>query len=211
MTAEAERFVRDHLALGLVEGLPEISIYRPHSGSGLGRLAGGMGGGAAPYWAFVWAGGAALARHVLDLPDVVAGRRVLDLGAGSGIAGIAGMKAGARSVVAAETDPFGAAALRLNAAANGVTLDVTTHDVTTEVPADVDLILAGDVFYCRPVARRMLAFLKRCRAAGIDVLIGDPGRKDLPVDELRAVFRYKVVDMGSPQADIPAAIYMLDD
>ena len=93
----------------------------------------------------------------------------------------------------------------------GSWIGVTTHDVTTEVPADVDLILAGDVFYCRPVARRMLASLKRCRAAGIDVLIGDPGRKDLPVDELRPVFRYKVVDMGSPQADIPAAIYMLDD
>jgi predicted nicotinamide N-methyase len=189
-------FIERNLRLAPVPAVPEISLYQAHSGSGLSRLD-PDGNGPAPYWAFAWGGGLALARHVLDHPGTVAGRRVLDLGAGSGLVGIAAMKAGAAAVLSAETDAYGQAALGLNAEANGVTLLPLALDIAADAPPPVDLILAGDVFYAPDVAVDMLAFLDRCRQAGLNVLVGDPGRRDLPRDRLRLIAEYKVGDMGS--------------
>ena len=125
---------------------------------------------------------------------------MLDLGAGSGLVGIAAAKAGAKSVLAAEIDPFGIAAIALNAAANGASIEVIAIDLDAP-PPDIDLVLAGDVFYAPEVAGRMLPFLDRCRAAGLGVLIGDPGRTDLPRARLRSVAQYLVGDVGEPQRE----------
>ena len=124
-----------------------------------------------PWWAFAWAGGQALARYVLDNPALAAGRRVLDLGAGSGLGGIAAMKAGAARVLAADTDRFATmAAIRLNAAANDVALEATGDDLLATPPSGFDLVLVGDLFYERTLAERVLACIEAvphtgCRSA----------------------------------------------
>jgi len=141
-----------------------------------------------PYWAFAWAGGQALARYVLDNPDLVAGRRVLDLGSGSGLVGIAAAKAGAAEVTAADLDPFSQAAMRLNAEANGVSLAVTGADLIGG-PLPFDAILLGDLFYERPLAERLLAWL---RPRGIPVLMGDPGRSYFPKEGVERRATYSV-------------------
>ncbi|WP_149790651.1 50S ribosomal protein L11 methyltransferase [Mesorhizobium sp. NFR06] len=190
------------MRLAPVPSLPEIRLYLAHPGSGLRRLleaddADESGNDPQPpYWAYAWAGGTVLARHVLDRPSIVAGRRVLDLGAGSGLVGIAAAKAGAHEVVAAEVDRNGVAALRLNAEANGVAIQICHEDVTTGPPPAVDLVLAGDVFYAQEVGQRMMPFLDRCLAAGIDVLVGDPGRAWLPRQRLCLLAEYQVPDVG---------------
>jgi predicted nicotinamide N-methyase len=148
-----------------------------------------------PYWAFAWAGGQALARHVLDNPDAVAGRRVLDLAAGSGLVAIAAAKAGGAPVTGIDIDPFAEAAVQLNADANGVYVDVTILDVLDH-PALAeprhDVILVGDLFYERDTAARALAFLERRAAIGTRVLIGDPGRTYLPKERLTRLAEYSV-------------------
>ena len=143
-----------------------------------------------PYWAFAWAGGQALARHILDHRGLVAGRSVLDFGAGSGLVAIAAAKGGAR-VTAAETDPFAAAAIALNAAANAVGVQVESADIIGSAPR-WDVILAGDMCYERPLAERLTAWLADCAAAGALVLLGDPGRAYLPRAGLVEVARYTV-------------------
>ncbi len=137
---------------------------------------------APPFWAFAWAGGQALARHVLDHPELVAGRRVLDLASGSGIVAIAAALAGAAHVVASDSDARARIATLRNAALNGVTLDVVGDLVEDEADADldVDVVLAGDVFYEQPMARLMLEFLDEAAGVGVEVLVGDPGREYLP-------------------------------
>ena len=184
--------------LSPLRAVPELRLYGARPGSGLRGLAEAMDSDLAPYWAFAWSGGLALARHVLDHPDRVAGRRVLDLGAGSGLAGIAAARAGARHVVAAEIDPLAVAAIRMNAAANGVGLGVIKRDITAGPEPDADIVLAGDVFYDAAICARMLPFLDRCLAAGIDVLVGDPGRRDSPQARLRQIAEYPVGDFGEP-------------
>ena len=144
----------------------------------------------APYWAFAWAGGLALARYVLDHPALVAGRRVLDFAAGSGLAAIAAAKSGAAHVLAADIDPLALVALSLNADLNGVTVAATVADLTTDGafdPSTIDVVLASDAFYDPTHAAGAIAFLARCRAAGREVLIGDPGRADLPVARLEKI------------------------
>jgi predicted nicotinamide N-methyase len=140
-----------------------------------------------PYWAVAWAGGLALARHLIDHPALVAGRRVLDFASGSGLIAIAAAKSGAGHVRAADIDPLAVVALSLNADANGVAVAATASDLTAEGAFDastVDVVLASDVFYDPTRAGGAIAFLARCRAAGCEVLIGDPGRADLPVARL---------------------------
>jgi predicted nicotinamide N-methyase len=139
-----------------------------------------------PYWAFAWAGGQALARHLLDNPDVVTGRRVVDLGSGCGLAAIAAMKAGAASANAADIDPLAAIAAGLNARANGVTVTTTTDDLLDGAPA-CDVLLVGDLFYERPLAERVLASIERAQRAGCTVLVGDPRRSYFPADRFEAV------------------------
>jgi len=144
-----------------------------------------------PFWAFAWAGGQALARHVLDRPDIVRGRRIVDLASGSGLVGIAAMKAGARSVLAADIDAFSVAAIHINAEENGVAVDVTSADLL-EGDVDCDVILVGDLFYEKGVASRCYAWLLKAHLKGIAVLIGDPGRSYLPRDKLRSLAEYSV-------------------
>jgi len=187
------------MRLVAVPSLPEIRLHIAHPASGLWRLAdpdAEAGEAPPPFWAYPWAGGAALARHFLDRPESVRGRSVLDLGAGSGIVGIAAAKAGASRVMAAEVDLYGIAALGLNAAANGVAITAIANDLTPDPPPRVDLVAVGDLFYERDLAERVTAFLDRCLAAGIDVLIGDPGRAWLPLKRLRLVAEYPVPDVG---------------
>jgi predicted nicotinamide N-methyase len=143
-----------------------------------------------PFWAFAWPGGQALARHVLDHPEAVAGRRVLDFAAGCGIAAIACSRAGAASVEAAEIDPLAAAAIRLNAAANGTAVAAVAGDLVG-VPCRWDLILCGDVCYEAPMTRHILPWLRRM-AASCEVWVADPGRAYLPREGLDAFARFAV-------------------
>jgi predicted nicotinamide N-methyase len=144
-----------------------------------------------PFWAFAWAGGQALARYILDHPETVAGRSVLDLGSGSGLAAIAAAVAGASSVLASEVDPFAAAAISLNAAANGVRIDVV-GDVLDGLGEGAAVILAADVWYERQFADRAITMLRRANRRGADVLVGDIGRAFLPRSTLRELATYDV-------------------
>ena len=141
-----------------------------------------------PYWAFAWAGGQALARYILDHPQSVAGKRVLDIGSGSGLVAIAAAKAGAASVLAADIDAFSTAAIGLNAAANGATVSVTQDDLIG-AEGDWDVILVGDLFYERALAERLLAWLT---PLGRPALLGDPGRNYFPKDRVQRLALYNV-------------------
>ncbi|MDD9924304.1 MAG: 50S ribosomal protein L11 methyltransferase, partial [Rhodospirillaceae bacterium] len=141
-----------------------------------------------PYWAFAWAGGQALARYVLDNPDVVAGKRVLDFGAGSGLVAIAAAKAGAAEIIAADIDPVAAEAMSLNGALNGVDFSITTEDLI-DTDGGWDPMLIGDVCYDKEIADRLLPWLRGLAAVGRTVLIGDPGRfilRDMGLETIAA-------------------------
>ena len=145
-----------------------------------------------PFWAFAWVGGQALARYLLDHPDTVAGRAVLDFGSGSGLVAIAAAKADARSVLAAEIDHFAAAAIDINAEVNEVAVAVTTADVIGAVDPRWQIVTAGDVCYERDMADRVILWLRTLAADGCLVLLGDPGRSYLPTAGLRERARYLV-------------------
>jgi predicted nicotinamide N-methyase len=145
-----------------------------------------------PFWAFAWPGGQALARLLLDEPERARGRRVLDFAAGCGIAGIAAAKSGASRVVASEIDLFAAAAIRINAAGNGVAIEIVPEDVLGIPPQGFDLILAGDLCYERAMAERVFAWLSAAFAAGAEVLLADPGRNYLPKVGLTELMRCDV-------------------
>lgn len=204
-----------NLLVASVPLLPEIRLYTAHPASGLSRLSGDDisdeegDDPPAPYWAYQWAGGLVLARHICDRPETVRGRRVLDLGAGSGLVGIAAAKAGARSVLAAEIDSNGIAAIGLNAALNEVDLTAVGDDLTNGPPPEVDIVLVGDLFYAPDLGERVTAFLDRCVFAGIEVLVGDPGRAHLPHARLRLVAEYAVEDVGTGSAVLtkPSAVF----
>ena len=144
-----------------------------------------------PFWAFAWAGGQALARYVLDNPQVCAGKHVLDFASGSGLVAIAAAKAGAARVTACDIDPFAEAAIGLNAAENAVALDCICRDLIGE-DEDWPVVLAGDIFYEEPLANRLLTWFRRLAARGATVLIGDPGRTYLPKDQLSECALYNV-------------------
>jgi predicted nicotinamide N-methyase len=203
---DAETFILENMPLLAVPSVPEIRLHTALPSSGLRRLL-GPSGARSPYWAYPWAGGAALARYFLDRPEMVRGRSVLDLGAGSGLVAIAAVKAGAARVIAADIDPLAAVATKLNAAANGVDVSVTENDLTLGLPPAVDVITVGDLFYDRELAQRVTAFLDRCVAAGIEVLVGDPGRAFLPYPRLRPIAEYQVVDFGDAGATKPAGVF----
>ena len=133
-----------------------------------------------PFWAFAWAGGQALARYLLDTPSLVAGRAVLDLATGSGLVALAAARAGAEPVTANDIDPLSLAATTANAAANGISLRTVEGDLLDDPALDYAVILAGDVFYSREMANRVLPFLHRAALRGALVLVGDPGRAYLP-------------------------------
>lgn len=196
-------FIRASLPVKPAPVVPEIHLHRADAASGLHRL----GAKAPPYWAYPWAGGLALARFVLDRPAIVAGRRVLDLGAGSGLVAIAAVKAGGAVVTAADIDPYALAALGLNAELNGADVETVGRDLTGGEPPDIDLVLVGDLFYERRLARRVTRFLERCLAAGIEVLVGDVGRSHLPQERLRPLATYEVPDFGEMK---PGTVYAFE-
>lgn len=144
-----------------------------------------------PFWAFAWAGGQALARHILDNGDSVRGRRVLDFASGSGLSAIAAAKAGAAHVLATEIDPFAIAAIGLNAAVNGVSVEATLEDMIGR-DEGWDTVLAGDVCYEREMAARVFAWLRALAGRGALVLMGDPGRNYLPSSNLVEIAVYDV-------------------
>ena len=145
-----------------------------------------------PFWAFAWGGGLAIARYLRDHPEAVAGRRVFDLASGSGLGAIAAMRAGAADTTATDIDAVAIAAIRLNARANGHRVTVVTKDVLDDEPPGADVILAGDCWYEAGLAQRVLPWLQRAKGAGIDILVGDPGRDHLPVDALVELATYEV-------------------
>ena len=145
-----------------------------------------------PFWAFAWAGGQALARYVIDNPEIVAGKRVIDFASGSGIVAIAAGKAGAASVLAADIDGFCGAAVTLNAEANGVKVDFTDINLLDAPAPAADVILAGDICYEQPLADRVMAWLAEARGRGVAVLIGDPGRSYFPRSGLVMLAEYQV-------------------
>jgi predicted nicotinamide N-methyase len=144
-----------------------------------------------PYWAFAWAGGQALTRFLVDHPDWVAGKRVLDFAAGSGLSAIGAAKAGAALVQAAEIDDFALAAIALNARINDVAIDLVREDLIGAEPR-WDVVLAGDVCYERPMAERVIAWFRALASRGVAVLMGDPGRAYLPQSGLLELARYQV-------------------
>lgn len=190
-------FIKANLPISAVPLIPEILLHTAGPASGLWRLAGRGEADPPPYWAYPWAGGAVLARHLLDRPETVAGRRVLDLGAGSGLVAIAAAKAGAAAVTAVDIDANAIVAIGLNAAVNGVTINVVAADIIEASLPETDLLVVGDLFYDPSLALRVVAFLRRCQAAGIDVLVGDPERAYLPQGELRRIATHPVADFGA--------------
>jgi predicted nicotinamide N-methyase len=145
-----------------------------------------------PYWAFAWAGGMALARYILDHASLVAGRHVLDLGSGSGLAAIAAAKARAAAVQAAEIDAFAITAITLNAEANGVSVMTIERDLLADAQASAEVLLIGDLFYERGLAERTLAYCEQARAHQALVLVGDPQRSYFPRDRFEPLAEYAV-------------------
>ncbi len=144
-----------------------------------------------PYWAFAWPGGQALARYILDHPEAVDGKTVLDIGAGCGLVAIAAARAGGR-VTSAEPDAFACRAIEMNAALNGVTLSIETADLLARAPGDWQAVLAGDMCYERPLAERLIPWLRLLAKNGALVLLGDPGRAYLPKSGLEPIAHYDV-------------------
>jgi len=198
----ALQIIRASTELRPVALVPEIRLHQASEPIGLWQrteLAAGRTDLDPPFWAFAWAGGQALARHLLDHPEAVQGRRVIDIASGSGLVAIAAAKAGAAAVTAYDIDPLAAAAITVNADANGVAVLAVCADVLdTDSPAwpDVDVVLAADAFYERGLADRATRFLERARARGADVLAGDFGRAYLPRDLLTALAAYDVPGLG---------------
>lgn len=193
---DREAFIRLNTRLRPIPLTPEISLHVADEAVPLWQMTEeelGERGLPPPFWAFAWAGGQALARHVLDHPDRISGGRVLDLACGSGLVGIAAMKAGAGSCLCADIDDFALVAARLNAAANQVAITVTASDLLDGDAEDQwDVVLAGDIFYERDTARRAMDFVERCAGRGARVLIGDPGRSYLPRERLLKLAEYSV-------------------
>lgn len=145
-----------------------------------------------PFWAFAWAGGQALARYLLDNPQLTRGKSVLDLGSGSGLTAVAAMQAGATSALASDIDHLSLDAIALNAEANGVAVAVTSDNLLAAPPDPFDVVLVGDLFYERPLAEAVLAFIERAAANGALILIGDPQRSYFPRDRFTRVAHYEV-------------------
>jgi predicted nicotinamide N-methyase len=187
----SDQFVRDNTKLIAPPLVPEIKLHLASevlplwhkTEEELVRI-----GVPPPYWAFAWPGGQALARYILDHPDLVTGKRVLDFGAGSGLVALAAAMAGAQHVIAADIDPFAVAAISRNAKANALTVEAVDRDMIGSRER-LDLILVGDMCYERPLAERLMAWLKETQA---DILMGDPGRTYFPKTGLTHLASYNV-------------------
>lgn len=182
--------IRDWTTPGRPPLVPEVTLLLAED---MHRTWSALDEEAPPFWAFAWVGGQALARHVLDHPDLVRGRRVLDLASGSGLVAIAALRAGATAAIASDTDARARAAIVLNAQANDVEIDVVGDVLDADEALDVDLVLAGDVFYEQPMARLVERFCDEAVAVGVEVVVGDPGREYLPRRRVTALGSYDVV------------------
>lgn len=195
MIPDRAAFIRANTSVMSPPLVPEISLHLAHEAVPLWQKTeeelGGM-GLPPPFWAFAWAGGQALARHVLDRPELVRGKRVIDLASGSGLVAIAALRAGAAGVLAADIDPFSLEAIRLNAALNGVAPEVTGEDLLGAPAPDCDVILVGDLFYEKDLAERVFSWLLSAGERNIAALIGDPGRSYLPRADLTKLGEYRV-------------------
>lgn len=182
MIPDFHRFILENTSVLPCPYVPEISLYVADEAHDLWHKtedelqADGL---QPPFWAFAWAGGQGLARHILDHPVCVKGKRVLDFATGSGLVGIAAKMAGATSVLASDIDPFCREAVALNAALNNVTLDFSSRDCLG-TDRGWELVLAGDVFYDRAMSASLIPWFDALTKRGANVLVGDPGRSYLP-------------------------------
>jgi predicted nicotinamide N-methyase len=203
--AEAESFILANTSLSAPPHVPEIRLHLADEAHDLwlkteDELA--SIGLPPPFWAFAWAGGQGLARYILDHPEIVRGRRVLDFASGSGLVAIAADMAGARGILAADIDPFCEAAVRLNARANGISIEFAGSDVVG-TDGGWDVVLAGDVFYDRPFAERLVPWFSTLHERGSEILVGDPGRSYLPKGRMQALAVYQVpVTRALEDADV---------
>jgi predicted nicotinamide N-methyase len=190
------RFVRDNTTAAAAPLVPEIRLHLATEVTPLWHATAELlddAGAEPPFWAFAWPGGQAVARYILDRPGTVAGKRVLDIASGGGIVAIAAAKAGAATVTANDTDAFAIAAIRMNAALNGVVVETCPDDLTARRPEVAwEAILAGDVFYDRAMAAVMGPWLAARARDGATVLLGDPGRAYLPEIGLARLASYEV-------------------
>jgi predicted nicotinamide N-methyase len=213
--ANLRAFVRRNTTLRPIPDLPGIRLHTADDVTLVWHRAGeelDLVDAPLPFWAFPWAGGLAVARFLLDRPEEVAGRRVLDLAAGSGVCAIAAAIAGAASVHAFDVDPLSAAAVTLNARANDVRVAFSLADLLTgDPPPGFDTILAGDVCYEETMAEQMIAWLRRAAALGNRVLLGDPGRRYLPQGlDLLATYSVRTT-RELEEADVkPSRVYAID-
>ncbi len=192
--ATARAFILENTALRRPPHVPEIALHLADEAHDLWlrteeELA--AIGLPPPFWAFAWAGGQGLARYVLDHPQAVAGRQVLDFATGSGLVAIAAARAGADIVTAADIDPFCETAVAMNAAANGVAVAFTARDMIG-TDEGWDVVLAGDVFYDAGLVARVLPWFEALRDRGAEVLVGDPGRHYLPKQRFAPLATYEV-------------------
>lgn len=193
-------FIRANTSIMTPPLVPEVRLHLAHEAVPLWQKTEedlGLLGLPPPFWAFAWAGGQALARHVLDCPELVRGKRVIDLASGSGLVGIAALKAGAASVLAADIDRFSVEAIAMNAGLNGYSpcgegLSVTSVDLLAVTPPPCDVILVGDLFYEKDLSARVFAWLAEAELQGTLTLIGDPGRSYLPREKLERLAEYQV-------------------
>jgi predicted nicotinamide N-methyase len=186
-------FLRTHTRLTPVPFVPELLLHQADEPIALWEETEAAGTAQPPpFWAFAWAGGQALARHVLDSPFLVEDRAVLDLATGSGLVALAAARAGARPVTANDIDPLSLAATEANAQANGISLRTVEGDLLETPALEYAVILAGDVFYSREMAARVMPFLHRAAGRGALVLVGDPGRAYLPTDGMIKQASYDV-------------------
>ncbi|MGZ6312571.1 MAG: class I SAM-dependent methyltransferase [Candidatus Limnocylindrales bacterium] len=195
MAASPRAFVLRHTRLRPVPGLEEIRLHLVDEVLSLWhavQIEQDDPDAALPFWAIAWAGGLAIGRYLREHPEAVAGRRVLDIASGSGLCAVAAMHAGASVAAGADIDLYAAAAVGLNARANRCRVSVVHRDVLDLGVPQVDIILAGDCCYDATLAGRLLPWLQRARAGGIDVLVGDPGRRYLPLDALVELAAYDV-------------------
>jgi predicted nicotinamide N-methyase len=186
------QFIRENTSILMPPLVPEIKLHLAHEALAIWQKTEdelGEIGLPPPFWAFAWAGGQALARYILDNPKIVKGQSVIDIASGSGLVGIAALKAGAASVVAADIDQFSMAAIELNATLNNVEISRTSDDLLVNPPPHVDVILVGDLFYEKSVAEKCFAWLQQSNA---QILIGDPGRSYLPKSKLAQIASYAV-------------------
>ncbi len=195
-TADRAEFIRANTALEKPPLVPELSLHLATEITPIWQATEAMleqAGIDPPYWAFCWPGGQALARYVLDNPALVAGKTVLDFAAGSGVAALAAVRAGAGKAIANDIDAMALIAVGLNAQTNGHKIVIDGRDLLA-LPPDpaIDVVLAGDVCYERPMAERAFAWLRKNAAMGKLVLLGDPGRSYLPVQGLVELARYDI-------------------